>query len=73
MIIEKADRLNDTKELYFSTKLQEIRKLNASGKDIINIGIGSPDLAPPTEVITAISQAVLQEINILISISGLQS
>lgn len=61
MIIEKADRLNDTKELYFSTKLQEIRKLNASGKDIINIGIGSPDLAPPTEVITAISQAVLQE------------
>jgi aspartate/methionine/tyrosine aminotransferase len=54
MIIQPANRLSDVKEYYFSKKLKEIRELNASGKDIINLGIGSPDLAPSTQTINAL-------------------
>ncbi len=60
MIVKKSDRLNHVNEYYFSTKLQEIRNLQNSGKPIINLGIGSPDLAPPKEVIQAISKAIIQ-------------
>jgi aspartate/methionine/tyrosine aminotransferase len=56
MIIDKADRLKTTKEYYFSVKLQEIRDLMAQGKDIINIAIGSPDMAP--------SQATIDELSL---------
>ena len=51
MIIQPAKRLSDVQEYYFSKKLKEIRELNASGKNIINLGIGSPDLAPSPETI----------------------
>lgn len=51
MIIQPANRLSDVQEYYFSKKLKEIRELNASGKNIINLGIGSPDLAPSPETI----------------------
>jgi aspartate/methionine/tyrosine aminotransferase len=63
MIIEKSHRLNEVKEYYFSTKLKEISALIKDGKPIINLGIGSPDLAPPKEVINAISKAVLEKKN----------
>ncbi len=46
MIIAPAQRLQQVNEYYFSAKLAEIRQLNEQGKDIINIGIGSPDLPP---------------------------
>ena len=63
MIIKKSNRLNNVKEYYFSTKLQEIRTLITNGKPIINLGIGSPDLAPPKQAIEAISKAVLSTKN----------
>jgi len=63
MIIEKATRLNQINEYYFSTKLNEIRLLKEQGKPIINLGIGSPDLAPPKKVVQAISNAVIQDNN----------
>ena len=56
-MIEAAKRLNTIEEYYFSTKLREVRELAASGKPIINIGIGSPDLQPPNKVIEAIQQS----------------
>ena len=46
MIIPPAQRLSQVKEYYFSIKLREIRQRMASGEDIINLGIGSPDLSP---------------------------
>lgn len=52
-----AKRLNDVKEYYFSIKLREVRSLIAQGKPIINLGIGSPDLAPPETVIRALKNA----------------
>lgn len=54
MIISPADRLNDVQEYYFSKKLKEIHSLNEKGKNIINLGIGSPDLAPSSESIEAL-------------------
>lgn len=57
----QAERLTQLREYYFSQKLEEVRSLQASGKDIINLGIGSPDLAPPTHVVQALNQALTHE------------
>ncbi len=57
IMISKANRLNSVKEYYFSTKLREVRALAQQGKPIINLGIGSPDLNPPDEVIRAMKDA----------------
>lgn len=54
----QAERLNEVKEYYFSSKLREVRALEASGKPIINLGIGSPDLPPPVEVIKGLNNAL---------------
>ena len=58
-MIDQATRLNHVEEYYFSTKLQEVRALEASGKPIVNLGIGSPDLAPPPEVLAGLNQALV--------------
>ena len=46
--IQPADRLSLVQEYYFSRKLKEVARLNAEGKDIISLAIGSPDM-PPSE------------------------
>jgi LL-diaminopimelate aminotransferase len=56
-MIEIANRLKDVKEYYFSIKLREVRSLIDQGKPIINLGIGSPDLDPPLEVVKALKNA----------------
>ncbi|MCD8437596.1 aminotransferase class I/II-fold pyridoxal phosphate-dependent enzyme [Tenacibaculum dicentrarchi] len=56
-MIQPAKRLNTVQEYYFSKKLREVRELAAAGKPIINMGIGSPDLLPPTNVINAIQES----------------
>ena len=53
-----AKRLETVQEYYFSRKLREVRELAQSGKPIINMAIGSPDLAPAKPVISAIKKAV---------------
>jgi len=56
MIIPVANRLGGVKEYYFVKKLEEIAKLNKEGKNVINFGIGSPDLAPSEESIAALAE-----------------
>src|SRR5687768_5779937 len=51
-----AKRLDGIGEYYFSQKLREIAQLNAEGKNIINLGIGSPDLPPHPDVINILQQ-----------------
>jgi len=46
-MISSAKRLGQVGTYYFAKKLKEIAELNRDGKDIINLGIGSPDLPPP--------------------------
>lgn len=57
MIINTADRLKNIQEYYFSVKLQEVRKLAGQGFDIVNMGIGSPDLPPSSSTIDALCEA----------------
>ncbi|MGL2964992.1 pyridoxal phosphate-dependent aminotransferase [Flavobacterium sp. XGLA_31] len=57
-MITTADRLQSVQEYYFSRKLREVRQLMTEGKPIINMGIGSPDLAPDATVIEAMHQAL---------------
>ncbi|RXJ44523.1 pyridoxal phosphate-dependent aminotransferase [Gelidibacter gilvus] len=57
-MITFADRLNTVEEYYFSKKLREVNLLKSQGKPIINLGIGSPDLEPPSRVIDAITESM---------------
>jgi aspartate/methionine/tyrosine aminotransferase len=57
-MIEVANRLQTVEEYYFSKKLREVNLLIASGKPVINLGIGSPDLQPPKKVLSAISASL---------------
>ncbi|TVZ55933.1 aspartate/methionine/tyrosine aminotransferase [Lutibacter sp. Hel_I_33_5] len=57
-MIEAAKRLDTVQEYYFSKKLREVRQLTLAGKPIIQMGIGSPDLQPPSEVLEAISSSL---------------
>lgn len=52
--IVPADRVNSVQEYYFSKKLKEVAEMNAAGKNVINLGIGSPDLPPSDETIEAL-------------------
>jgi aspartate/methionine/tyrosine aminotransferase len=51
-----AKRLEGIGEYYFSRKLREIDELNRQGRDIINLGIGSPDLPPHPDVIRVLQE-----------------
>jgi LL-diaminopimelate aminotransferase len=56
--IQPAKRLDHVSEYYFARKLKEVAELNAAGKDIISLGIGSPDLPPsPTTIETLAADA----------------
>src|SRR5688572_33427997 len=60
LAMNTSSRLEGIGEYYFSTKLREIDELNKSGKKIINLGIGSPDLPPHPEVIGVLHQEALK-------------
>lgn len=50
-----ASRLDSVEEYYFSQKLKEIAQMRAQGKEVLNLGIGSPDQAPSAETIEALA------------------
>lgn len=60
MQIKTASRLEGIGEYYFSQKLREIDTLNKEGKDILNLGIGSPDLPPHPDVIRVLQETAAQ-------------
>jgi len=66
--MQTANRLNGIGEYYFSQKLREIGELNKAGKNIINLGIGSPDMPPHPDVIKT-----LQEESAKANVHGYQS
>jgi LL-diaminopimelate aminotransferase len=51
-----AKRLQHINEYYFSQKLREIDAMNKAGKQVINLGIGSPDLPPHPDVIKVLQE-----------------
>lgn len=60
MIIPLAHRADQTEEYYFSIKLAEVRRLLAAGHDVINIGIGNPDMMPSEATLDALTQSARQ-------------
>lgn len=50
-MIQPADRLSLVSEYYFSRKLKEVAQMNAEGKDIISLAIGSPDMPPSPQTV----------------------
>jgi len=54
--MQTSKRLEGIGEYYFSQKLREIDGLNKQGKNIINLGIGSPDLPPHPDVIKTLQE-----------------
>lgn len=53
--MQTAKRLDNINEYYFSQKLREIEAMNKAGKNVINLGIGSPDLPPHPDVIKVLT------------------
>ena len=57
-MIKFSQRLDNVSEYYFSSKLREVKSLVDSGKDIINLGIGSPDLSPPKMAVEKLKESL---------------
>lgn len=60
MIIETAQRIAQVKEYYFSAKLREIANMNKQNLNVINLGIGSPDLPPHKKVVERLASESLK-------------
>ncbi|MDR1918801.1 MAG: aminotransferase class I/II-fold pyridoxal phosphate-dependent enzyme, partial [Tannerellaceae bacterium] len=58
--IVPAERVNSVSEYYFSIKLKEIAAMNAAGKQVINLGVGSPDLPPSVQTIETLREHALR-------------
>lgn len=54
--ITPANRVGSVQEYYFSRKLKEVAEMNAAGKNVINLGIGSPDLPPSEQTIETLCE-----------------
>ena len=59
-MIQPAERLSLVSEYYFSRKLKEVAQLNAEGKDIISLAIGSPDMPPSEQTIEKLCEVARQ-------------
>lgn len=59
--IKPAERVLAVSEYYFSRKLKEVAKLNAEGKDIISLAIGSPDMPPSEAAINKLCEVARQD------------
>jgi LL-diaminopimelate aminotransferase len=58
MKVKPAKRTCTVEEYYFSTKLKQIDAMRSSGADIINLGIGSPDMAPSESTLNRLIEEV---------------
>ena len=54
--IQPAERLSLVSEYYFSRKLKEVAQMNAEGKDVISLAIGSPDMPPSEQTIKTLCE-----------------
>ncbi len=58
--VQPADRLSLVSEYYFSRKLKEVARLNAEGRDIISLAIGSPDMPPSPQTVERLCEVARQ-------------
>ena len=57
--ITPANRVGSVQEYYFSKKLKEVAEMNAAGKNVISLGVGSPDLPPSERTIETLREHAL--------------
>jgi len=63
MKIPVASRTKSVNEYYFSGKLKEIEEMNKLELNVINLGIGSPDLSPSPETIRKLIDSSSSPVN----------
>lgn len=56
-----AERLSLVTEYYFSRKLKEVAQMNAEGKDVISLAIGSPDMPPSEQTVATLCETARQD------------
>ncbi len=61
LAIRPADRVGCVEEYYFSKKLKEVAKMNAAGKNVINLGVGSPDMPPSKRAVDVFCSEIRKE------------
>ena len=59
-MIQPAKRVHEVQEYYFSRKLKEVAKMNAEGKEVISLAIGSPDMPPSKQTIDKLCEVAAQ-------------
>ncbi|MDR2776118.1 MAG: aminotransferase class I/II-fold pyridoxal phosphate-dependent enzyme [Tannerella sp.] len=59
--IRPAGRVESVEEYYFSKKLKEIAEMNAVGKDVINLGVGSPDMPPSQQTVEVFCREIRKD------------
>ena len=69
-MIQPADRLSLVSEYYFSRKLKEVAQMNAEGKDIISLAIGSPDMPPSEQTINKLGDMKQMDQSDLFTLRG---
>lgn len=57
--LKLANRTNTVEAYYFSKKLTELSNLKNKGVEIINLGIGNPDLMPPIDALELLKNYIL--------------
>src|SRR5258708_11108673 len=60
---ERAHRLDRLPTYRFAVIGQRIQEMNAAGKDVIRVDIGSPDLPPPDAVIESLKRSASNPAN----------
>ncbi len=60
MKVKASKRLGNVKEYYFSVKLRQIAEMRNQGIDVLNLGIGSPDLPAAENVIDTLKKATVE-------------
>ena len=56
-LVKASSRTDAVQEYYFSRKLREIEQMRQAGADIINLGIGSPDLPPSAGTVYSLTKS----------------
>ncbi len=59
--IRPAERLSLVTEYYFSRKLKEVALMNAEGKDVISLAIGSPDMPPSEQTVATLCETARED------------
>ena len=56
--MQTADKLNNFKAYLGPAMNQKLSVMRAEGRDVINLGLGDPDVTPPEHQLTALAEAV---------------